>query len=137
MHALARYTTRLDAGRSRRLALVNAAGRCSFGLGALLMPALALRPWLGAARDDPWARMLARALGCRDLAIGVGTLLAGRQGLPLRLWVLSAGLADAGDLAVTLGRFSELPRAGRWAVLLAATGGVVTAGLAAPALERG
>lgn len=136
MPALARYT-RLDAGRSRRLALVNAAGRCCFGVGALLLPALVLRPWLGSARGDPSARMLARALGCRDLAIGVGTLLAGRQGLPLRLWALSAGLADAGDLAVTLGRFSELPRAGRWAVLLAATGGVVSAGLAAPALERG
>jgi hypothetical protein len=125
----------LDARRARRLALLNGLGRSVLGVVALSAPVLPLTPWVGAAATDPAAKLLARALGGRDLAIGLGTLWAGRRQQPLAGWVTAAGLADAGDVAVTLGRFSSLPRYGRWAVLAAAAGGVLAAAAAAAAVD--
>jgi hypothetical protein len=101
----------------------------------LTIPALPLAPWVGASRRDPSVRLLARALGGRDLALGLGALLALRSNGPVREWVDAGGFADVGDVVVTLAAFTTLPRWGRWFVLAAASGGVVTAGLASRALD--
>lgn len=52
-----------------------AGGRTLLGVVALTRPALPLTPWVGgtAATTEP-ARLLARALGGRDLVIGLGGL---------------------------------------------------------------
>jgi hypothetical protein len=94
-----------------------------------------LGPWIGEGRRDASARLLARALGGRDFAIGLGTILALRHGAPARGWVEAGGLADAGDVLVTALSFPDLPRRGRWTVLAAAGGGVLAALLAAPAVD--
>jgi hypothetical protein len=125
----------LDRDAARRLALLNGLARSALGVVALTAPSLPLTPWIGAEASDPAPRLLARALGGRDLAIGVGTLLALHRGAPVAGWVEAAGLADAGDVAATLGRFAHLPRLGRWTVLLAAAGGVVTAAVTARAVD--
>lgn len=125
----------LDRCDARRLAMLNAAARCALGVTALAAPGLPLTPWVGAARRDTAAKMLARGLGARDLAIGLGTLTAARAAAPLRGWVRTGGIADAGDVVATAAAFGELPRLGRWVVLLAAAGGLVAAGLSAPAVD--
>jgi hypothetical protein len=117
----------LDAARARQVATLNGLARCGLGAVAFVAPALPLKPWVGPGASRPDAKLLARALGGRDLAIGLGTLWAIRRHQPLTGWVAAAGLADAGDVAATLGRFSSLPRLGRWAVLSAAAGGAAAA----------
>jgi hypothetical protein len=119
----------------RRLALLNGLARSALGVVALAAPGLPLAPWVGAAATQPSARLLARALGGRDLALGLGTLWAIGRDEPLVGWVAAAGVADAGDVAATLGHFSSLPRAGRWAVLLAAAGGAAAAVVTVRALD--
>jgi hypothetical protein len=74
---------------------------------------------------------LARALGARDAALGLGTLLAQRHGGPVRGWLEGSALADAGDAIATLIGWSARPRFGRLAVLTAATGGALVCSLLA------
>ncbi len=125
----------MNPSRARTAVVVNGLARSGLGVVAVLAPALPLAPWVGAAAADPTARLLARALGGRDLAIGVGTLWAVRRAEPLAGWVVAAGLADAGDVATTLLRFASLPRTGRWVVLVAAAGGAAAAVVTARALD--
>ena len=60
----------------RRGATVVAAGRVALGVTALAWPSVPARPWVGAAADDVAARVFGRALGARDLALGLGALAA-------------------------------------------------------------
>jgi hypothetical protein len=113
----------------RRLALLNGLARTGLGVVALSAPGGPLAPWVGAAASEPSARLLGRALGGRDLALGLGTLWAFHADEPIEGWVAAAGLADAGDVAATLGHFGALPKVGRWLVLGAAASGVVAAAL--------
>ena len=63
----------------RRGAVTVAAGRVALGLTALAWPAVPARPWVGASADDLAARVFGRALGARDLALGLGALAAALQ----------------------------------------------------------
>jgi hypothetical protein len=111
-------------------------GRIAIGVTALVAPTVPLRPWVG--RDFAWqprAKLLARSLGARDLALGIGVILALRHDAPVRGWVEGGGVADAGDVLATLLSFGKLPKAGRWLVLLSAAGAAASARLAAPALD--
>jgi hypothetical protein len=126
----------LNRDQARRLAFFNGVARCVLGGTALIIPPLPLAPWVGQAQGDRAARLLARSLGARDIALGLGALLALRHEAPVRGWVEAGGLADAGDVVATLGAFTALPRWGRWAVLAAASGGVLAAGLASRAVDN-
>ncbi|MDP9022491.1 MAG: hypothetical protein M3N57_07315 [Actinomycetota bacterium] len=94
--------------------------RVAIGAGLLLAPRLAAGPWIGADAARPGTKTMTRAAGARDLAIGVGTLLARRHGRSARGWLEAAALVDAADAAATLLAWRELPRAGRWAALVMA-----------------
>jgi hypothetical protein len=126
----------LSRDQSRRLAFANGVARSALGVVAMTVPELPLAPWVGDAHQDRSVRLLARALGGRDLALGLGTLLALRHDAPVRGWLEAGGLADAGDVVATLAGFKGLPRLGRWGVLAAATGGVIAARLASPAVDK-
>jgi hypothetical protein len=111
--------------------------RIAIGVVALLAPAAPLRPWLGREfAGDSRAKLLARSLGARDLALGLGVILALRHEGPVRGWVEGAGMADAGDCLATLLAFGKLPKAGRWLVLGSAAGAAATARLIAPAIDE-
>jgi hypothetical protein len=88
-----------------KLARGLAINRISFGAGLILAPGLYARTWVGkdAARQDP-TKLLARALGARDLALGAGGLLALRAGDAnrTRRWFAAQGMTDAVDLVATL-----------------------------------
>jgi hypothetical protein len=121
--------------QSRQLAQLVAVGRLALGVTAIALPQVPLRPWVGDRRTDQPALVLARALGGRDVALGLGAVLAMRHDAPLRGWVEAGGLADTGDAVFTLLAFRHLPAAGRWAVLAAAGGGALAARLAARGVD--
>jgi hypothetical protein len=123
--------------QARQLAQAVAWGRIGIGVTALLAPTAPLRPWVG--RDFAWqprAKLLARSLGARDLALGLGVILALRHDAPVRGWVEGGGVADAGDVLATLLAFPKLPKGGRWLVLFSAAGAAAAARLAAPTLDE-
>jgi hypothetical protein len=128
----------------RRGATALAVGRTAIGVAALARPSLIARPWVGEA-GGPAPQVLGRALGSRDLALGLGALAAlsrvplsrvplsrvppgaaGRAGA----WVGAGALADSLDVLATAAAWDELPRAGRWLVAMSA-GGAAVAGAAA------
>ncbi len=123
----------------RRGATAVAAGRVALGVTALAWPSVPARPWVGAAADDVAARVFGRALGARDLALGLGALAALRgpaaQAGSARAWVAAGALSDALDVVATVSSWQELPRVTRWLVA-ASAGGAALAG-AAGALVAG
>src|SRR5262245_23253324 len=120
---------------ARRRARDLACARIALGVVALAAPSAPARPWVGDAAASPSSRTLARGLGARDVALGLGALLALRHGTPVRGWLEAGGLADAGDVAATLVGFADRPRAGRWLVLAAAAGGVAVSRALAPLVD--
>jgi len=127
----------MEREQARQLAETVAWSRVAIGAVALLAPTVPLRPWVG--RDFAWqprAKLLARSLGARDLALGLGVILALRHDAPVRGWVEGAGVADAGDCLATLLAFGKLPKASRWLVVLSAAGAAATARLVAPAVDE-
>jgi hypothetical protein len=115
-----------------------AAARTGIGVVALAAPELIGRPWVGEAAGTPHGRLLARALGGRDLALGLGALAAvGREQPDAGLWVGLGAATDSLDVLVTLGAWPKLPAVGRWLVALSAGGAAVTGGAAAWALLTG
>ena len=100
--------------------------RAGLGVAALAAPTVVARPWVGRDARLGTVRVLGRALGARDLALGLGALLALRRDRPTRGWIEAGGLADMGDLVATLVGFRSLPRYGRWLVLAAAGAGAAS-----------
>src|SRR5918999_6607877 len=127
----------MDRDQARQIAEAIAVGRIAIGIAALVAPTVPMRPWVG--RDFAWqprAKLLSRSLGARDLALGIGVLLALRHDTPVRGWVEGAAVADAGDTLATLLAFGKLPKSGRWLVLASAAGAAAIARFAAPAVDR-
>lgn len=60
----------------RRGATAVAVSRIGVGVVAFAAPALVSRSWVGGAGGGPSGRVLGRALGGRDLALGLGALAA-------------------------------------------------------------
>jgi hypothetical protein len=119
-----------------RLAQFVALGRVAIGVTALCAPTIMTRPWIGAGAEGADARLLARTMGGRDLALGLGTLRAlGVDDAEARPWVALAGMADAVDAAVTVAAMRRLPRTTRWAVLAATVGAAVVSFRVAVALD--
>ena len=110
----------------RRGATAVAAGRVALGLTALAWPMVPARPWVGAGADDLAVRVFGRALGARDLALGLGALAALQHPASApgsaSAWVAAGALSDALDVAASARSWRELPRTGRWLVAASAGG---------------
>jgi len=117
----------------RRGATAVAIGRVALGVTALAWPWVPARPWVGAAADDVAAQVFGRALGARDLALGLGALAAlqGQRAAAgsARAWVAAGALSDALDVVASVKSWPELPRVTRWLVA-ASAGGAALAGAA-------
>jgi hypothetical protein len=115
------------------LARALAAGRVLFGAAIVVAPRRAAAVWVGprgAAR--PEATVLGRALGARDLALGVATLgaFARREPPLVRAALAACVFSDGTDCLATLAArrrlpsapaaFSALTAAGSTAIALAA-----------------
>ena len=116
-----------------------AAGRVALGVAALARPSVPARPWVGEAAGGVAARVLGRALGARDLALGLGALGALQGGAAergsARAWVAAGALSDALDVTASLVSWRELPQRGRWLVVAAAGGAALTGAAGAVALR--
>jgi hypothetical protein len=91
------------------LTQVNA-GRIVLGAALVAQPQRASSAWVGRDGDRPGGRVLARALGARDAALGAGTLAALRGGQPTTPWVLGGLVCDSVDLLATHAARDRLPR---------------------------
>jgi hypothetical protein len=111
----------------RRGTMAVAAGRVALGVTALAWPGVPARPWVGkTAADGVAAKVFGRALGARDVALGLGALAAldGSTADPgaASLWVAAGALSDALDVAASAASWRELPRLTRWLVAASAGG---------------
>lgn len=106
-------------------------------MGATLVatPSLVARTWLGPDGRSAATKVALRAMGARDLAIGVGGLRAIDRGESVAPWLLAGIVADAADAGATLLAFRHLPRAGRWVVLGVAAGATAVGVWAAGQLD--
>jgi hypothetical protein len=125
----------------RYAATALAAARVGLGLVALAQPSLVARPWVGPAGDELGGQVLGRALGARDMALGLGALAALSESSggtrPAGTWFAAGALSDTVDAAVTAATWSKLPRRTRWLVAAAAAGAaaVGAAGACASLME--
>jgi hypothetical protein len=126
----------MDADASRPLARLVAWGRIGIGVSAVVAPTLSARPWIGADAQARGSRLLARAMGGRDLALGIGALrglgLSDREARP---WVALGGMADAVDALATVLAFGSLPHRSRWGILALTVGAAVVSTRVAVALD--
>jgi hypothetical protein len=118
-------------GTSRRVAALVAAGRVALGMGGLLAPATVHRVLFGGRRASPDGVLLLRMTGVRDLALGLGVLLAlGRDPAAARGWVAAGALADAVDAPAMATSGALRPSLRPLSALAASSGAVAGAWLA-------
>src|SRR4051812_12676995 len=108
-----------------------------FGVAFMLAPAWAGRMWIGPEAGGPGTKLFIRALGARDFALGLGTLLAMRHNRPTRGWLEASGLADFADLVVTIIAREEVPAASRVTVYAIAAPSAALCGLPAARVDLG
>ncbi|MGQ0616048.1 MAG: hypothetical protein ACT4PW_03515 [Acidimicrobiia bacterium] len=87
---------------ARNVAAAIGLGRILIGGSMVVAPALLGRGWIGLSARQGGGQVALRALGIRDAAIGAGTILAVRSGMPVRWWLRAGGVCDAVDAAATM-----------------------------------
>jgi hypothetical protein len=94
----------------RALAKALALNRMAFGVGYVLAPARSGGGWIGSHAENPGARVFARALGARDLGLGIGALRALTRGDDdsARAWMAAHAVSDGTDLLATLAARKDL-----------------------------
>ena len=120
---------------ARDLALLNARGRMAIGASLVLAPRLIGPMWIGDGADRPVVKLMSRALGARDLALGLGVAVALDRGAPVRGWLEGAALADGMDLFATLLAGDSIPQGKRRRVALVAGVSLVGCAMVARALD--
>lgn len=102
----------------RILAGLISFGRFLFGVAFLAEPKLMERAWIGKQARLPGAQLLARAVGARDFALGLGGLQAlTRNDGSARPWLAAAAVCDAVDFGATWTAGRAIPSQARTGVL--------------------
>ena len=114
-------------------------GRSIFGLAFIAQPKLMERAWIGRQARLPGAQVLARAVGARDLTVGLGGLQAvARDDGSARPWLAAAATCDAVDFGATMAAGRGIPRDARTSVLaIAGVFSLLSALMAAAVGRRG
>jgi hypothetical protein len=121
----------------RALAGLISLGRLLFGIALIAEPKLLERAWIGKQARVPGAQVLARAVGARDLAVGLGGVQAvARDDGSARPWLGAAAICDAVDFGATLAAGRRIPREPRNGVLVIASVFSLLSALSAAALGR-
>jgi len=111
--------------------------RMGFGVAFMAAPAFFGGIWVGPDASRPAGKLLFRALGARDFALGLGTLLAMRHGRPARGWLEASGLADFADFVATLLARDALAPASRAVTVAIAAPSAALCGLTAARVDLG
>jgi hypothetical protein len=112
----------------REMAIAQARGRIAVGAAFLLAPGLAGRTWVGEDAARPSAKLLSRAFGARDLALGLGVVIAIDRGAPVRGWLEASALSDAADFVATTLGMATVPPLMRPGVMALGAGSAAVAG---------
>jgi hypothetical protein len=120
----------------RTLAGGLAASRLVFGALNLVRPASAQLTWIGRAARKPGTQVMIRSQGARDLALGLGTLWALREGRDAHAWMVAQVITDGADGVATWIAREDLPRVPGRAALAAAVASTAVAAVAAAGLRR-
>jgi hypothetical protein len=113
---------------ARDLALGLAGGRIAIGVVSLLAPGLVGRAMMGPEGASDGMRLLLRVVGARDLALGIGVLVALDRDAPVRGWLQASAVVDGLDAAGSLLARHHLRPSVFPAAAGAATGGAVLSG---------
>lgn len=97
----------------KQKAVVFGAIRFGVGSGLVLAPGFAGRIWVGPDADGSGAKVFARAIGARDVLLGLRTMTAVRSEREARHWLVSGYAADAADVAATVIAWRNLTPARR------------------------
>ena len=114
-------------------------GRLIIGVAFIADPKIMERAWIGKQARVPGAQVLARAVGARDLALGLGGVQAvARNDGSAQPWLGAAALCDAVDFGATYAAGKRIPRQQRVGVLVIAgvfsvLSALASAGLGTPA----
>ena len=105
----------------RILAGLISLGRLLVGTAFIAEPKLMEQGWIGKQARLPGAQVLARAVGARDLTLGLGGLQAvARNDGSAQPWLAAAAICDAVDFGATWVAGSRIPRQARLGVLAVA-----------------
>jgi hypothetical protein len=116
----------------RILTAVISLGRILFGTVFIAEPKVMDQGWIGRQARLPGAQVLSRAVGARDLALGLGGLQAAvRNDGSARSWMAAAALCDAIDVGATHAAGKKIPRKARTGVFAIGTGAAVLSLIAA------
>jgi hypothetical protein len=116
----------------RDTVLLHARARIAVGAAFVLFPGLAGRMWIGADAGRRPVKVLARAFGVRDLAIGLGAVIALDRGTPVRGWIEAGVLSDAVDTAASLLAGGSIPAAIRLPAIAVGAGSTAVGASLAP-----
>ena len=85
--------------------------RVALGVAAFALPRLPATPWIGKDASRPSSRLLSRALGARDVALGLGALVSKTRSADTRLAKRVTKLAKTNrSLAKRLSRLERTVR---------------------------
>lgn len=119
----------------RHLVRLLAIGRIAIGAALVLTPRRAGRGWIGDGVDDAGTRIAVRALGIRDLVLGLGTYRALEHDGDARGWVQLGAICDVVDAAATAATPSRLATPGGLTSLAVASGAAAVGLSSLDALE--
>ena len=119
----------------REAALLHARGRIAVGAAFVLFPGLAGRMWIASDASRRPVKVLARAFGGRDLAIGLGVVIALDRGAPVRGWIEAGILSDAIDTAASLLAGGSIPAPIRWPCIALGAGSAAAGASLAPKFD--
>jgi hypothetical protein len=93
----------------RTLTAIASVGRALFGAAFVAAPSEAGSRWIGPVAEDERVGILLRAVGARDIALGVGTVRAIAEDRDASGWLLASAASDSIDFAATLAARDGLP----------------------------
>lgn len=93
-----------------QLAVASSRARIALGVAAIAAPALLGRLAVGGTGSGPGTKLFARMLGGRDVALGLGVVIAIDRGAPVRGWLEACALADAVDAGAAVLSRNEISR---------------------------
>ena len=94
---------------TEKLTLALAGIRLGIGGALVIAPQFASRLWIGPGTEGAGTRVLARAIGARDVVLGYRTLQAVRNGESSSGWLELGAMADAADTLAGLLAFRGIP----------------------------
>jgi len=122
---------------TRQLVRVLALLRAAIGVVLIALPGRAGARWIGEPAADRRVKLVARGLGARDLAIGLGTYQALQSGAPVKPWVQAAALSDTSDAVSGLLASRQLGPARAIGTVLTAGGAAAAGWLCADRVDEG